>query len=93
MSGLHRFLNFTGIQFVIVIFLFALGISCLGITYQDYVHAHTIFTTNSKDLNEAILTCVMLIGFASLIYGAMKLRVIFLSSFQTSENHTNHDPI
>ena len=89
MSGLHRFLNFTGIQFVFVIFLFSLGITCLGITYQDYVHARTVLTTNSKDLNEAILTCVMLIGFASLIYGAMKLRLIFLSSFHESENHIN----
>ena len=93
MSDLHRFLNFTGIQFVFVIFLFALGITCLGITYQDYVHARTILTTNSKDLNEAILTCVMLIGFASLIYGAMKLRLIFLSSFRASENPINQGPI
>ena len=55
MSGLNRFLNFTGIKLVFIVLLFSLGVICLGITYQDYVYARTVFTTSSKDLNELVI--------------------------------------
>ena len=87
MFDVHRFLNFTAIQLLSVIFLFTLGILCLGITYQDYLNGHTVITTSSKDLNEAILTCVLLIGIASLGYGVMKVRTLIHKYIRTDINH------
>ena len=87
MFDVHRFLNFTAIQLILVVLLFSLGILCLGITFQDYVHGRTVITTGSKDMNEAILTCVMLTGITSLGYGVMKLRTLFYDSIRTDINH------
>lgn len=93
MSNTHRILNFTSVQLLFTILLFALGLFCFGIAAQDYLNGHSILSTSSKALNEAILTCLVLVGFSSLGYGFIKLRSIIDKRFNNSDRRKNQESI
>ena len=93
MSNAHRILNFTSVQLLFTVLLFSLGLFCLGIAAQDYVYGHTILSTSSKALNEAILTCLVLVGFGCLGYSFILLRSIIDRRFQKNDRRKNQETI
>ena len=91
MYNMHRIIKFTSIQLLFVVLLFSLASFCVVITFQDYIYGHTIMTTSSKALNEAILTCVVLIGMVCLVYGFIKLRTIIDKRLRSNDRRKNQD--
>jgi hypothetical protein len=60
-------------RFARAVLMFVIGYICFNLTMSDYTTGSMMLSTESKALNEAILTCIVVTGAFCIGYGTVLL--------------------
>ena len=74
-------------RFARALLMFIISYTCFNLTMSDYTTGSMFFSTESKALNEAILTCIVITGASCITY----CTILLASLIKPKANEYEHE--